>query len=296
VPPDELVLTDSERRLALRRVVGFDRLASEELAAIAKRTRRHELGDGAILATHDEPRVSAHLVLSGNVDVVRDGRPWRFAPERPLIDLFWLARDPAPLELKVRGGAVTLELAFDELEEILADHFSLWLATTAALAGALLDIQMNVTPGSGVVRVDRGPDVQRFSDRLSALRRGLAFTDGAVDALAQLADAAVEVGYEAGTTLWRAGDAATDIIIPIDGAVRGVPVDHLGALGGLEVAAGRPRHTTVTAVTRLHALRIDREELLDMFEDHQDLARYAMSMLAQSLIRRVDGEPGIPAG
>jgi CRP-like cAMP-binding protein len=288
--PTELVLTDTERRLALRRIVGFDRLTSEELAAVAERTRRHEMVDGTLLAASDEPRVSAHFVLSGAVEVQRDGRLWTHAPPRPLLDLFWLARDSMPLELRVRGGAVTLELAFDELEELLAEHFPLWMATTQALAGALVDLGARSPTGTDTLayRPPRRLELSRLSGRLLALRHGLAFAAGAIDALAQLAEDAVEIGLDAGRTVWRAGDDATFLIVPVEGGLRGVPADELGALGGLEMMAERPRPTTVETVTRVRALRVEREPLLDLLEDHHGLARDCVALLAAALIRAID--------
>jgi hypothetical protein len=40
-------------------------------------------------------------------------------------------------------------------------------------------------------------------------------------------------------------------------------------------------------VTAVRGLRVEREDFLDVLEDHQDLARDTLAMLAQGLIRRV---------
>src|SRR5258705_476622 len=65
----DLLLTDSERRIALRRIVGFDRLAADALGAVAKLTHRRELAPGTFLAAPGAPRSSVHVVLAGDVRV-----------------------------------------------------------------------------------------------------------------------------------------------------------------------------------------------------------------------------------
>jgi CRP-like cAMP-binding protein len=288
VPPSELVLTDSERRLALRRMAGFDRLGSEELAAIAKRTRRHELAPEELLVSPEQPRTSAHLLVSGELELRRGERAWTWTPAHPL-DLFWLARDTAPLEARAKSGVVTLALDFDELEELLADHFPLWLGTTGDVARALLDLGPRLPPNPARVARVRAPlTTDRFSARLVALRAGLAFAGGAIEALAQLADAAVEVVFPRDATLWHEGDAASRLIVPVEGALRGLSDDEVGALGSLELLAERPHRATIVAVTEVRALSIEGEDLLDVLEDHQDLARDCVALLAGTLIRRLE--------
>lgn len=289
MPPSELVLTASERRLALRRMAGFDRLGSEELAAIAERSRRHEFAAGELVVPPDQPRTSAHLVVSGAVELRRGERAWTWTPAHPL-DLFWLARDTGPLEVQTKeGGAVTLALAFDELEELLADHFPLWLGMTGEVARALLDLGPRLPPNPARVARVRAPlTTDRFSARLVALRAGLAFADGAIEALVQLADAAVEVVFPRDATLWRAGEEATRLIVPVEGALRGLSDDEVGALGSLELLAERPHRATIEAVTPVRALSIDGEDLLDVLEDHQDMARDWVALLAATLIRRLE--------
>jgi hypothetical protein len=290
MPRSELVLTDSERRLALRRIVGFDRLASEEVAAIAERSRRHEFADGALVTAPDRTRASAHFLVSGAVATARDGRAWDWTPPQPLPDLFWLARDTAPLEVRARGSAVTLELAFDELEEIFADHFSLWLGVGGAVAGCLIELRRGTPSLDRVIRAPSHTRLSRFSERLGALREGLGFAVNAIEALAQLAESVSEVSFAPGTSIFREGDGPVAMIVPVEGVVRGMPAQSARALGGLEMLAGRPHRAALTAVTAVRGIRVEREDFLDVLEDHQDLARDMLAMLAMGLIEGVQDD------
>ena len=200
---------------------------------------------------------------------------------------FWLARDTTPMSLRARGRTLTLELSYGELEEILADHFSVWLDTAAAYASALLDSDgAAARHGGNVIQLATRASASRrsFGARLLALRAALPFGGDNLESLAQLADAAGERSVAAGATLWRAGDRADELVVPLEGALGGVAVDRGGPPGWLAVLAARPHRTTVTATTAARLLRIDREDLLDVLEDHHDFARDCLAGLAAALI------------
>jgi CRP-like cAMP-binding protein len=140
-----------------------------------------------------------------------------------------------------------------------------------------------------VIRAPSRSRLSRFSERLGALREGLGFAVNAIEALAQLAESVGEVSFAPGATIWRAGDQPAAMIVPVEGVVRGVPGESR-VLGGLEMLAGRAHRATLTAVTAVRGLRVEREDFLDVLEDHQDLARDMLAMLAMMLIGRVQGE------
>jgi CRP-like cAMP-binding protein len=291
VPADgrDLVLTDSERRLALRGIVGFDRLAAEELAAIAQHARLRRFAAGATLERTGEERATVHVLVSGALAIERGGRAWPtpFAP--PVLDLFWLARDSMPLTITTPEGALTLELPTDELEEVLDEHFSIWLATVRALASWLLELRERAPASRGVRRhAGKSRRMPAFTERLSILGDGLALAGGHLETLARLAESAGEIHVAAGRALWTAGDAARSIVVPIEGALAGAPDDEPGALGMLEILAERPRASTVEVVEPLVALAVDRESFLDVLEDHHEHARDVLALLAAAIIRRLE--------
>jgi hypothetical protein len=282
----DLLLTDVERRLLLRDLAGFAALSDEALAAVASLGRRRELAPGTTIVHAGGMRASALMLLAGDLQLVRMGRSWPYPSERRVLDVLWLARDSMPLEVTTRDGALVLEFPRDGLEEVLEEHFSIWLASARTLAGWLLP----ASPPADAPVINRrrhrghGP----LTERLEALQQALPFARGYVDALLQLAEEATEVHYDAGTVLWRPGDPARDILVPIDGELRGALADDPCGLGSLELLAERPRVTRVETLKPLVALRLGREMLLDLFEDHHALARDLLAVLAAAVVQSLD--------
>jgi CRP-like cAMP-binding protein len=290
VPADrDLVLTDTERRLALRRIVGFDRLAAEELAAIAQHTRLRRFAAGSTVARAGEERRVVHVLVSGELRITRGGRPWPKGGElKPVLDLFWLARDAMSLEIDAPNGAVTLELPVDELEDVLDEHFPIWLATARALAGWLLDLQADAPASTEQRFRQRLNYMPAFTERLVLLGEGLSLAGGHLETLAQLAESATELRLVSGRALWSAGDPARAIIVPIAGALAGQARDESGAIGMLEVLAERPRASDLRVVEPTLALAIDGDRFLDVLEDHHEPARDYLALLALAVVRRLE--------
>ena len=190
-------------------------------------------------------------MLDGDLQLVRGGRAWVGGDARRMLDLMWLARDTLPAALETTSGAVVLELPFHALEEALEEHFSAWLATTRTLAGWLLDLRPAHYSPFERHALRRRPGLV---EREAALEEALPFARGYVDALLQLDSEAEEVRFDRGAVIWRRGDAAHSLLVPLDGALRGVDGDVPVGLGGLELLAGRTRTTQLEATQPLTAL------------------------------------------
>lgn len=286
MPAEDLLLSDVERRVALRQIAAFRTLSEDALGAIARLSRRRELAPG--LATVVQPgreRLAVSL-LSGDLRVSRMGRPSRVAQESHVLGMYWLARDSMPLELYTEGGAVVLEFPADRLDEVLEEHFSVWLSTAQAIASWLL----NLAPTSLLQTAGRRSEsvVTRLTERIAALQEAMPFARGYVDALMQLDEEAVTVRYEPGDVIWRAGDAADSVLVVLDGEMRGVTADEPSGIGSLELFANRPRATALEAVESTTALRIGRELLYDLVEDHHELARDLLAMVAASIVQLME--------
>lgn len=90
---------------------------------------------------------------------------------------------------------------------------------------------------------------------------------------------AEEVTFAPGAILFREGDPARDFYSFLRGGievvVRGMPpwlLQDQSGVGLLDVLADRPRRSTVTAVTRVRAMRIPADRYLDFLEEHFELA------------------------
>jgi CRP-like cAMP-binding protein len=281
----DLVLSDVERRVGLREFIGFEDLTEETLAAVASLGRRRQLAPGALLSRAGEPRAAIPLLLAGDLHAVRGGRSWPYLREPRVLDLFWLARDREPLELVTDGGADLLELPFEAAEDLLQEHFPIWLATVRQLAAALA-AKASRPAELGELRADRRD--QTLSARIAAIAEALPFARGHVDALLQLEEEAEPVRLAAGDPLWQPGEAADALVVLLDGGLRG-PVDET-ALGVRDLFACRPRAAELRASRPTVALKIGKENLLDVLEDHHALARDLMAMLAAAVVRAFEGE------
>jgi hypothetical protein len=279
-----------EQQLALRRLIGVDALAPEALAAVARLGRLSTIAPGTTLTTPEQPRRAMALVLDGDVQLRRAGRPWPRDEPKGLLDLLWLARDSMPLEVTSADGATIVELPFDGLENLLEEHFAVGLATTRALASWLF---AHASPSAGFVEARAASQRPRLTARLDALAAALPFARGHVDAMLQLDDEAAEVRFERGAVVWRKDEPARSLLVPLDGAGDGSAVDAICGLGGVELLAARARSRTLTAAGRLVALRVDEESLLDVLEDHHSLARDLLAMLAAAVVDVIEArEPG----
>jgi CRP-like cAMP-binding protein len=284
----DLVLSDLERRLALRTIVGFEALGDDALVALSSLGRRREYAAGETIHSpnhaidHGGEHATLPLILQGNFELVRDGERWRGVNAKRLLELSWLARDTMPFTLETTDGAIVLELPLSALEEALEEHFPSWLATTRALAGWLVDARHTQPAPLERHTLHRKPGLV---ERIAALEEALPFARGYVDALLQLAEEATEVRFDRGAVIWRRGEAAHSLLVPLDGSLRGSNdgEEPLG-LGGLELLAGRNRTTQLEATQPLSALRLAEETLLDMLEDHHALARDLTAMLAAAVI------------
>jgi Cyclic nucleotide-binding domain len=283
MPGEDLLLSDVERRVALRQIAAFRTLSEDALGAIARLSRRRELAPGSTTVVQPGRERMAVSLLSGVLRVSRMGRLSRVSQESHVLGMYWLARDSMPLELYTERGAVVLEFPADRLDEVLEEHFPVWLS----MAQAVASWQLNLAPVSPLQTAGRRAEsvVTRLTERIAALQEAMPFARGYVDALMQLDEEAVTVRYEPGDVIWRAGDAADSVLVVLDGTVRGVTADEPSGIGSLELFANRPRATALEAVEPTTALRIGKELLYDLVEDHHELARDLLAMIAASIVQ-----------
>lgn len=280
----ELVLTDVERRTALHETIGLQGIDADALGALASVSRRASYPPDHVLVRAGEPRTHVQILLSGDLYVTRAGRVWSHALVRRFVDLFWLARDSMPVEVKTLNGAEVLELPVEGLEEILDEHFSTLMAFTRLLSINLLE----TNPTAATTPIQANASGSRLTDRLAALQEALPFARGHIDALMQLDEEAVELQLDAGAAPWPTGEPVRSLLIPLRGTVSVAAPDELCGIGGIELLAGTPRVNPVEVSQPLSALRIHEESLIDVLEDHPALGRDLTAMIAASLIRGME--------
>jgi CRP-like cAMP-binding protein len=283
MPAEDLLLSDVERRVALGALPAFRTLSEDALGAIARLSRRRDLAPGSKVVV--SPGVVVTL-MSGDLRVLRMGRTSRVSDDSPVLGIYALARDSMPLELQTDGGAAVLEFPVERLDEVLEEHFPVWLSIAQAVSSRLL----NLAPPSPLQTAERRAEseVTRLTERITALQEAMPFARGYVDALLQLDEEAMTARYEAGEVIWRPGGVADSVLVVLDGAVRGNAADEPSGIGSLELFANRPRATTLEAVEPTTVLRIGKELLYDLVEDHHELARDLLAMIAASIVQLME--------
>ncbi len=149
-------------------------------------------------------------------------------------------------------------------------------------------------------------------ERLLVLRSHPVLGVASLDGTAVLASAAVEVHHRRGDVLWPVGAPSSSALYVLSGAVSllastvapqgGQREARAGeAIGELECIADLPRRATATATLDVRALVVDRDAMLDAWEDHVGLGMRVLRALGESLVEdhhtaRTQTEPAASPG
>jgi CRP-like cAMP-binding protein len=288
---DELDVAPIERVLALRALREFETLTPTDLALIADLARPRRFAEGELLMRPGVPISGLHFLLEGEVRIDREGTTSQeLGPREVVGDLAAMFRDaPAPRIVALEPSA-TLELVRTDIEEIFEDDFPIFLGALRSLARRLSLSTPVLTRARAVEPVTTSIGPLSLVDRVVALRRSMEFAGTEIEALADLAQQALDFSLPARGELWKLGDDADHFVVLIEGRVRAVTPRHSDlcfgpghALGALESLSGAPRGYTVVADTDVRALRIDALVLLDLIEDNVALGSSLLCTIAQRL-------------
>jgi CRP-like cAMP-binding protein len=273
-------------------------MTASELAPLAASMRSATFEKGEVILREDEPPKSFFLLLTGAVTIRRRGNVLRTISAPGGVGfLSLLARDSGGTEAVAETRTETFELRADALYELFEDYFAVLLATLRWVTEWLIQESMTqdpppyVPPADGFDRLV-GERELGIVERIFLLRRTAGYKRANVNSTARLVRAMKEVRVEAGTTLWRAGDRATNLLFLVKGKMelawhdpesdrRLVQVVGPGYIvGGAEAIANRPRWNELVTVEPAVFLHGSRESLIDMLEDDLDVALDILSMLA----------------
>ena len=292
-----------DRLLYLRTLPLFGTLPTEDLALLATYTTERQFEPGALL-TSEKGRVEAiHLIVDGSVRTSRGGASiGTFGPRDTVGVLGLLARADAGVEAITVTAMRSLEIGADALLDLFEDHFTILQHVLRGVASLVLDKRRQMLlAGSpepaedAVISSSRPLD---FVERIFFLRRAMPRGFTSVAALAGIARRATELHLEPGALLWNQGDPADAIVIPVRGSIACV-VDggahHFRFGPGVFVAsyealAGEPHWYEARTDTPLLALRVAIEDLIDIFDDHFELAMEMLALMARDLLE-VDATP-----
>lgn len=288
-----------ERVLFLRRLEALRMLSGPDLALLAELLRERFFPRGSVLLHEGEHVPATHIVLSGDLQLSRRGRPLgRLRPGEILGGLHLLARDPEGLGAVAESDTLTLEIEADAVLELFEERFPILLSVLRQVcrrlvAGLLrVDCQDFKPPTTAVPLRPRERSLD-LVERIVLLRAFPVFAQASITSLADLARTFQEARYERGVKLWQEGDAASFMLLPVEGLVTcssGCSSFNLEAgpgmpVGGVEAMADLPRWYSAETATPLLGLRGRPDELFDVFEDNHRMGTDFLAGMAQDLLR-----------
>jgi CRP-like cAMP-binding protein len=273
------------RMLSLRQFRLFENAELDELAMIAENVFDTTIPAGTVIASPGSRLRGVHLILRGSIKAHPSGQTW--GPRSAFGALEVFANRECRHSAIAATDLQTLHICASDIGEILEDNFTVLLATLRELASRVASFghgwacaPIPTTPANPLGLVER----------LILLRQQLPFTSARLQALAALADASDEMMWPAHSVVTREGELATCGFVIIDGSViatragttqrleRGAPIAHLETLAGL------PHSTTINTTSPVRVLRSQAAAILDVLEDHTDVALAMLATFAGALL------------
>ena len=293
-----------DRLLYLRTLPLFGTLPPQDLALVATYTTERQFAPGAVLATGGGTIDSIHLIVEGSARTSRRGTPVAdFGPRDAVGVLGLLARADEGVEAVTLTATRTLEIGADALLDLFEDHFAILEHVLRGVAAMRLEKERSILlAGAPEPAADSAISPARpldFVERIFFLRRALPRGFSSVAALAGIARRATELRCEAGALLWSQGDPADAVVIPVNGSISCI-VDggsHRFRFGpgafvaSSEALAGAPHWYEARADSALLALHVPIEGLIEVFDDHFELAMEMLALMARDLLDIVPVEP-----
>lgn len=283
-----------QRLMALRQYPGFADADLSELAVLAENVVEEDFAAGAIV-TRAGRVPSLHLVIEGRIQM--GANSW--GPRDLVGALEAMAGRHTTEPMVATADTRTLQLGAADFADILEDSFGLLTNVRRAMARSVLAARRhrNAFPPSRPQLATATIGPLGLVDKLLVLRHQLPFASGRIHALAALAEATREVSWPVGAVITHTGDPATGSYLILEGAVRMRGLDRVAgpgdAIGALEMLGEVAHRESTEALTPVRALESPAVAVLDLTEDHTDLALAMVAALASELLDNGTG-PELP--
>ena len=289
-----------ERVIFLRSIPGLAEMPAEIPQLIAENCEECSYKEGDYVNRQGEPSLWVYYIVEGEVEIRRNGRRVRSLGPRMVVGgISAIAEGDEGYDTVALRDTVTLRLRADDGQEIFEDHFVFLRRVIRGTNSELLDLRKRIPVHAGFTHEltpDLGvpPRTLNLVERMALLRETFSFAEGNIDGISDLANDVREVRLSAGTKLWSIGDEADYFLMPLSGTVRGEtatqrfmlgPTDSVGAVDAL---AEEGRWFDATVERDLVAFRVERDVLLDVLEDHFDMAWALMRAIAGGTLALYD--------
>jgi len=295
-----------ERVLLLRTFAPFADLAPVHLAAMAEMAEDRFFPAGAEIHPEGAPVKHVHYLISGEVEIRRGGQPVRTFGERSVVGgLAALAQVRDAAQVIAKTDVVAFSFSQEDQRDIFEDDFEVLSRVLRSVARGFLEARKAAGAGGGFKPDDESASMPRaplgLVDKLAFLRRTGPYNQARLEAVAELARESPEVRYSAGEQLWRIGDPSGSSLVMVAGVVTGAGDDDKqqfrfstgSIVGGLDSLAEVPRWYHATAATDVSAIQVNYGVLLDLLEDHTEMAMDMLRVLASSVLalrERIHGD------
>jgi CRP-like cAMP-binding protein len=294
---EEVEIGRIERIHALRSMFGTSGPSTQALAALAQHITPVRIAKGTQIAREGSLLGIVYLIIEGKIVASRNGHSWgEFAAPGSIGFLPALAGGMQGIDCLAVEDTIALALRAEDMLEVLEDHFDLLLGAMRGFARSAIELRRQLMPHAGFNNEVRestecpaGP--LDLVERILRLRQSFALQRSFVAEVAEIARAAQEARYRPGTKLWSVGDQADHAVILLcgvidcesaDGAVfRFGPGD---IIGNLDTMASMPRWFNAVAAEHVVALVLPAEVMIDVLEDHTELAFDFLRMFSAGLV------------
>jgi CRP-like cAMP-binding protein len=286
-----------ERVLLLRTFAPFEDLAPAHLAAMAEMAEDRFFPAGAEIEGEGAPVWHVHYILSGEVEIRRGGKVLRTFGERSVIGgLAALAEQRNSAQVVAKTDVTTFSFSQEDQRDVFEDDFEVLLRVMRSVARGFLEARRAAGAGGGFRPDDESAPPPReplgLVDKLAFLRRTGPYNEARLEAVAELARESPEVRLPAGEVLWREGDPSGSSLVMVSGVVTGTADQgrqrfrfSTGSIvGGLDSLAAVPRWFDATAETDVVAIQVNYNVLLDLLEDHTEMAMDLLRVLASQVL------------
>lgn len=280
--------------IQLRMIPAFEPLSAGQLAALAAEAEEVALASGAPFFEVGQPVDAAYLLVEGSATAVGpDGASAAVSPGEVVGFLETLARAPARTRVTADTDVLAIRLSLDAIRDACDQHFGVLSAVLSYVAGEAARERKAVwvAAGAGAGEGEARQEPMDRVDRILTLHRSPVFPSGGMDALAELAGHLVERELAPGEKLWPPGDGPEGVFLIASGSVRlesdvweGSVLLGAGGVPGLVTSLAERSGIRAWADSAVTALYVSRETLLDILEDHSDMAFAFLGRLAGSVL------------
>ncbi len=303
---DERASPVLERVLLLRTFTPFVDLAPAHLAAMAEMAEDRFFPAGTEIQAEGVPVRHVHYIISGEVEIRRGGRLVRTLGERSVVGgLAALAQVEDAAQVVALTDVSTFSFSQEDQSDVFEDDFEVLLRIMRSVARGFLEARRAAGSDGGFRPDDESAPLPTaplgLVEKLAFLRRTGPYNQARLEAVAELARESPEVRFSAGEVLWRAGEPSGSSLVMVAGVVTGTVDEGRQAfrfstgsiVGGLDSLAAVPRWFDAVAATDVVAIQVNYGVLLDLLEDHTEMAMDLLRALASSVLalrERIHGD------